>query len=128
MTSVVLDASAVLAVLRGEAGCDVVVQLLPDAVISAVNSAEVVSKLSERGAAPEKIDTVLSRLRLSVVAFDAPQARLTGLLHPQTKAAGLSLGDRACLALAIERGAPAVTTDRAWAEVNVGVTTQLVRA
>jgi PIN domain nuclease of toxin-antitoxin system len=127
MISGVLDASAVLAMIGGEAGSDAVAEILPQAVISAVNLAEVVSKLSERGATPEQIDEVLTRLRLSVVSFDASQARLAGLLRPRTKAAGLSLADRACLALAIERGAPAVTTDRAWTNVDVGVTTQLVR-
>ena len=62
-----------------------------------------------------------------MVAFDAPQARLTGLLRPPTKMAGLALGARACLALASERGVTAVTTDRAWAKVEVGVTIELVR-
>ncbi|HYI48533.1 MAG TPA: type II toxin-antitoxin system VapC family toxin [Allosphingosinicella sp.] len=121
MSEHVLDASALLAVMLEERGAAKVRELLPAAIIGAVNLAEVVAKLQERGAPDENIDRNIARLNLPVIAFDAAQAIATGKLRARTRSLGLSLGDRACLALALARGLPAVTTDRGWAGLEVGV-------
>jgi PIN domain nuclease of toxin-antitoxin system len=94
---------------------------LPNASISAVNLSEVLARLQEIGMPEAEIDIALARLNLQVLAFDAPQARATARLHSVTRHAGLSLGDRACLALGGILGCPVVTADRVWASVNVGV-------
>jgi ribonuclease VapC len=100
--------------MRKEPGADVVQALLPDAVISSVNLAEVVTKLIDRGSTEEVIDGALWSLNLTVIEFAGVTARLAGLLRKETRSRGLSLGDRACLALAQERGLTAVTADAAW--------------
>jgi ribonuclease VapC len=110
----VLDSSAVIALLGNEKGANIIDELLPHATISTVNLAEVISKLQERGGADDAIDLALADLNLQTIDFDAGQANMTGKLRNSTRAKGLSLGDRACLALAASRGAIAVTTDRAW--------------
>jgi PIN domain nuclease of toxin-antitoxin system len=117
----VLDASALLAVMLGERGADVVLETLPGAVIGAVNLAEVVAKLQERGVPDAEIDRDIAELDLPVIPFDAAQATAAGKLRARTRSKGLSLGDRACLALALVRGVPAITVDRGWAGVDVGV-------
>jgi len=109
-----LDCSAVLALLRNEPGADVVQALLPDAIISSVNFAEVVTKLIDRGATEEAVDGALWSLNLTVIEFERDTARHAGLLRRETRPRGLSLGDRACLALAQERGLTAVNADAAW--------------
>ena len=124
---VVLDSSALLCLLNGEAGAARVVVALPSAVIGAVNLAEVVTKLRERGLSPEEVEDALSGLHLDVRPLTPAQAYATGHLRPTTRAQGLSLGDRACLALAVEIGAVVLTADQAWAEVDVGVKVELIR-
>jgi len=129
VNSVVLDASAVLAALYGEPGSDKVDGVLANALVSSVNAAEVISKLTERGMAPERAITALAATGATIVAFDLEQATLVGALRPPTRIAGLSLGDRACLALAKLRGLPAMTGDAAWAAVAgaIGVEVALIR-
>lgn len=127
MPAVVLDASAVLAVLQGEPGAETVEAVLGDALISAVNYSEVVSKLYDRGVPAEVIDTVMASLALVIEPFDRDQAVEAGSLRNATRALGLSLGDRACLALAKVRGAPAITMDRAWRDLKIGVTVECLR-
>lgn len=124
---VVLDSSALLCVLNGEVGAERVAQALPSAVIGAANLAEVVTKLRERGLSVEEVEEVLGGLHLDVRPLTPAQAYATGHLRPATRALGLSLGDRACLALATELGAPALTADQAWGSVEVGVTVELIR-
>jgi PIN domain nuclease of toxin-antitoxin system len=104
----------------GESGAEKVIQLLPAAEISAVNLAEVAAKMQERGVPDAEIERDIADLRLSVVPFDAEQALGSGKLRLRTRGLGLSLGDRACLALALTRGLPAVTMDRGWAELEIG--------
>jgi PIN domain nuclease of toxin-antitoxin system len=113
--TIVLDASAVLALMNSEPGHEDVADVLADALLSAVNLAEVVSKLAERGMpAAEALADTLS-LGMRVIPLDAGLAGIVGALRPLTKAAGLSLGDRCCLALAQQRNAVVVTCERAWA-------------
>ncbi len=104
-----------------ERGAEQIRELLPGAMIGAVNLAEVVAKLQERGAPDENIDRNIARLGLPVIAFDEAQAMAAGKLRARTRTLGLSLGDRACLALAMARGLPAVTMDRGWATLDIAV-------
>jgi PIN domain nuclease of toxin-antitoxin system len=123
----VLDASAVLAHLRGEPGGDRVAALLGNACISAVNLSEVVRKLVDLGADDAAIAAAIRRLPCQVTPFDGALALASGLLRRQTLAQGLSLGDRACLALAAREGLPAVTADRAWSRLDLDVEVVLIR-
>jgi PIN domain nuclease of toxin-antitoxin system len=127
MTDVVLDASAVLARLFGEPGGDRVAALMDDAHVSAVNVAEVAQKLVDRGATDDQVAALIAELPCEVEPFDAPAALRVGLLRRSTRPAGLSLADRACLDLARQRGRVAVTADRAWAELDLGVEVVLIR-
>lgn len=123
----VIDASALLALLQDEPGGGRVAEVLPDAVISAVNIAEVVTKLCDKGFQPDQARETLEMLSLNIIDFDLPQAVAVGALRRTTRAFGLSLGDRACLALAARSGGPAMTTDGIWAKLEIGVTVELIR-
>jgi PIN domain nuclease of toxin-antitoxin system len=122
-----LDASALLALMLCEAGADAVQAILPIARISAVNLSEVVAKLQERGVPDDVIAESLAELDLDVVSFDRPHAMRAGLLRQATRAAGLSLGDRACLASAATAGATALTTDRVWGALDLGISIEVAR-
>ncbi len=124
---VVLDASALLALLLAEAGSDRVGACLSRAAISAVNPAEVVSKLAERGVPENGIRAALDDLDLDIRSFDTNAAFKSGLLRVSTRALGLALGDRACVALAMQLGAKALTADRTWAGLNLqGFTMEMI--
>ena len=123
----VLDASALLYLLRDEPGSEAVTAVMPNAVISVVNLSEAVAKLAEVGMNAADIDQTLAPLQLKVLAFDQDAAIAAGLLRPATRSVGLSFGDRACIALANKLGREAVTTDRAWARLDVGVVIKLAR-
>lgn len=123
----VLDSSAVLAVYNRETGSDNVRGAQGLRLISAVNFSEIESKLMERGVSPEAIAQLENMLPCEVIAFDRVQASLTAKLRLLTKHKGLSLGDRACLALAMQQKATVLTADRAWAEIDVGVKIEVVR-
>jgi ribonuclease VapC len=123
----VLDASALLAVMLGENGAQSVEACFADACVSAVNLSEVVAKLSERGVPADTIGESLAELDLDIRVFDTAQALRAGHLRNVTKAKGLSLGDRACLALAGELQAVAMTTDAAWIEIDHGIAVVLAR-
>ena len=127
MSEYVLDASALLALLNAEKGADLVQALLPEAVISTVNLAEVVTRLSAAGMPENEIREALALLGLETIPFDKEQAFQAGLLFPHTHHYGLSLGDRACLALAQTRAAATVTADRAWETMDLQVTIKLIR-
>lgn len=127
MAKAVLDASALLAVLNDEEGADAVLAVLSDAIVSAVNYAEVVGKLVERGGAEAQVDAIFDLIGVTIVAFDIDQARRTGALRAPTTKLGLSLGDRACLALAEREGAPAYTADQKWNGAVAGIDIRLIR-
>ncbi len=95
--------------------------------MSAVNLSEVVAKLVDRGAPPGEIRAALDYFRLDVHPFDEHQAYDAGFLRTATRAAGLSLGDRACLGLAIGLATPVLTTDRSWVELVLPVPVVLAR-
>lgn len=117
----VLDASCLLCFIFNEPGTDRVVAALDDAIVSAVNYSEAIAKLVERQADPERAFSLLAAMNLVVVAFDQRQAEAAGQLRATTRSAGLSLGDRACLALALTTGHRALTTDHAWERCATGV-------
>ena len=119
MSRNILDSSAVLAVLHQEPGSEKAISFFPDAVISSVNAAEVLTKTVEKGHSIETALRALELLRLEIVDFDIEQAAKTAELRPSTKQLGLSLGDRACLALTILRNGTAVTADRDWKKLSI---------
>jgi ribonuclease VapC len=129
----VLDASALLAHLRDEPGADVVAEAIASgAVISTVNLAEVFSRAADRGADPAKLAAELTQSGLldgaiTVEPFTAADAIDAGRLRPLTRDAGLSLGDRACLALARRLDTPALTADTDWQGVAHGVELRPIR-
>ncbi|MEZ4553840.1 MAG: type II toxin-antitoxin system VapC family toxin [Dehalococcoidia bacterium] len=128
MNDLVLDASALLAYFKNEPGAEAVQRTLgADTVIGAVNLAEVVSKLVEAGWSEDAIRDTFGATQAQPVAFLAEDAYVAGLLRERTRRRGLSLGDRACLALALRLGAPALTADRSWADLDVGVEVIVVR-
>lgn len=125
--TVVLDASAILALLNDEHGAETVFTLLDSAVASSVNVSEVVAKLAARGGDEAVIREAFARLQLPVIPFDEDHAYAAGFLRPSTQPAGLSFGDRACLALAAQLGATAVTADRRWLDLPLPVPVRLIR-
>jgi ribonuclease VapC len=127
MSDVVLDASVVLAAILEEPGYEAVVGLRDAALLSAVNLAEARSRLIDHGYDRASIDASIGLLNMRVVDFDAELAEMSADLRPATRPNGLSLGDRACLALAQKLGAVALTADRAWASVDVPVEVRVVR-
>lgn len=115
----VLDASALLAFLFDEAGGETVGKGLASSVISAVNLSEVIAKSAERGAKVEHLQNDLADAGIDVAVFDADAAEATAALRPATRSAGLSLADRACLALARRLQLPAVTADKSWRTTSI---------
>jgi PIN domain nuclease of toxin-antitoxin system len=126
-TTFVLDSSAVMAVMFGETGQEEVVATLPGALLSTVNLSETIAKLVVRGVTAQDAENAIKRLGVACVDFSAVHARIAGDLLPLTKPAGLSLGDRACLALGIESRAEILTADRVWAKIDLPVTVTLIR-
>jgi PIN domain nuclease of toxin-antitoxin system len=126
-SDIVADASAVIALLVGEKFTRFDSERLGSALISAVNLSEVLARLPELGVPETAADAAVSRLNLRIVAFDEAQARAAARLRPLTRHAGLSLGDRSCLALGEWLGCPVVTADRAWAQLEIGVEIILIR-
>lgn len=129
MTGVVLDASALLALLKDEPGAARVAEGLAEARMTAVNYAEVVSHFIRAGMPPAQVDAMLRPLPVTIVAADVDLATRAGRLRGPTADAGLSLGDRFCLALAVRDGLPAWTADRQWRTVAeaVGATIVVIR-
>ena len=128
MARAVLDASAVIALLRNEPGADLVAAYAGDALISAVNLQEVVKALLLRGFTVDVARTMIDALYLEARAHGAEDAYAAAALHEATKAQGSGLGDRTCMALAIAERLPAITTDRQWTDLSIpGLTITLVR-
>ncbi len=125
--TVVLDASALLAYLQEEPGDEVVERVLAESVISSVNWAEVIQKSI---AAKVNVDGMLEDLQdlgLTIEQFTSEDGELTGKLWQQTKQAGLSLGDRACLSLGFRLNVPVLTSDRAWTSLRLSLDVQTIR-
>jgi PIN domain nuclease of toxin-antitoxin system len=125
---VVLDASALMAVINNERGADrLTPEIMSAAVTSTVNLAEAYGKLIHRGFTAEHAWAAATGPVSEAVHFTAEQARIAGDLIVQTRALGLSLGDRACLALGIATRLPVYTADRSWKNLSVGVRIHVIR-
>jgi PIN domain nuclease of toxin-antitoxin system len=129
VTGVVLDASALLALLLDEPGGEKVKAVLDGALLGAVNLAEIVSHYAKLGAARSDIEALLQPLPVRVVPIDTGLSYEAGMLRPLTLKGGLSLGDRYCLALAKREGTPALTAERRWPDIAAAadVTVELIR-
>lgn len=125
--TVVLDASALLAYLQDEPGGDVVDGMLAESVMSSVNWAEVVQKSIAAGVKVDAMLDDLQSLGLMVEPFTPDDGEMAGRLWEQTRQAGLSLGDRACLSLGLRLGVPVLTSDRAWATLSLSLDVQVIR-
>ena len=121
MTFIVLDASALIAMLKQEPGGDKVAQVIGDSKITAINYAEVISHFCHAGMPLTEVDAMLRPLPMVVVSADEKLATLAGHLRTLTASAGLSLGDRFCLALAQLEKLPAWTSDRNWQAIGEAV-------
>ena len=123
----VLDASALLAALHGEPGGAQVEPQIQQAAMSSVNWAEVVQRSVALGLALEGLRDDLEAIGLTIFHFTAEDAETSAELWPRTRSMGMSLGDRACLALALRLGLPTLTADQVWAQLDVGVEVRVVR-
>ena len=129
MSGPAIDASVLLAIILKEPGWPAFEHRVQDGLVSAVNIGEVMARLSALGAPETRLTDLLTEAQLAVVPHDMEQAFDAGRLRAITRHAGLSLGDRACLALARVKGVPVLTADRAWAGLAdvMGVEVELIR-
>jgi ribonuclease VapC len=133
VSAAVLDASALLAYLRDEPGADVVADAVASgAAIATVNLGEVLSRVADRGADPahvarEMVDRGLLDGAIAVEPFTSVDAVEVARLRPLTRKHGLSLGDRACIALARRLGLPAVTADTEWSRLDLSMELRQIR-
>jgi PIN domain nuclease of toxin-antitoxin system len=128
VSEVVLDASALLALLSRESGHEEIARVIPGAAISAVNLSEVVARMAESGMPEDTIREALGGLALETHDFGQELVFQAGWLRPLTRSRGLSLGDRACLALGQRLDLPVLTTDQAWEDLDLDVQVRLVRS
>lgn len=129
MTNVVLDSSAILAVIKDEPGHHTVLPFLEGALVSTVNLAEVATCITRLGTPKEVVYTTIEKLPVQACDFGYDLVALTGTLIQETRQFGLSLGDRACIALGMMRKIPVLTADRVWKELenSLDVDVQLIR-
>ncbi len=125
--SVVFDSSAILAITFAEQGAEVATRFLHEGLISAVNVSEVITRYVDMGVNEEEARASLSLLGLQICPFDEAMAIAAGLMRKTTQNTGLSLGDRACLALAIREQTRVITADRAWTTLELGIEVKLIR-
>lgn len=125
--TVVLDASAILAVIQSEPGGEFIVDLKSKPLASTVNIVEARTKLFDKGHNAELVEELMRLVDMIEVDFTSAQSRIASGMRDTTRHAGLSLGDRACLALATEKNAVAMTTDQQWTKVDVKVRVELIR-
>jgi PIN domain nuclease of toxin-antitoxin system len=125
--SAVLDSSAILAVFFNERGAEIVLPILEGALLSTVNLAEVHTRMLESGARAQQAWSWITNLQCEICFFSDTQARMAAELRSITRPCGLSLGDRACLALAMQRKATVYTTDRVWKSLDLGIEIEVIR-
>lgn len=117
--NVILDASALLALIHQEEGADIVKPLLKTSIMSTVNISEVLTALQRTDILPKESLASITDFIQDIVPFNIEQAQLTAELSPLTKSKGLSLGDRACIALGQKLQLPIYTADRIWGELKL---------
>ena len=125
--SVVFDSSALLAIVFQEEGAEAATRRLSGGIVSAVNASEVIARLVHFGTSGEEARNALLNFGLEIRPFDTALAVAAGQLRAATREKGLSLGDRACVALAVREQAGIVTADRAWAGLGLDVEVELIR-
>jgi len=123
----VFDSSALLAIVFREDGAEAAEQRLRGGIVSAVNASEVIARLVDYGTSGEDARNELLNFGLEIRPFDTALAVAAGQLRAVTRENGLSLGDRACIALAMREQVDIITADRAWAELNLAVEVELIR-
>jgi ribonuclease VapC len=124
---IILDSSALLAVLLDEKGADAVVPVMRESILSSVNLSETLERGIAQGHTAQRLVVQIERFGVDVRPFDRDQAVIAADLRPLTRSRGLSLGDRACLALARSLDAPVLTADQVWAELDIGIDIRLIR-
>jgi ribonuclease VapC len=127
VSKVILDTSAFLAFANRESGADKVRPVLKESVVSAVNAAEILQKLVMKNMTLSRAEEYLKRFVNDIPPFDLEHAALTATMHSQTREFGLSLGDRACLALGMQLGLPIMTADQVWLKLGLGISIELIR-
>lgn len=127
MADIVFDTSAYLALIQGEEGAALVREHLEQAACSSVNYSELLSVLQRIGMPPAKAQYFAGELVRTIISFDEQQAVIADELYGKTKSFGLSLGDRACLALARHQQVPVLTADRVWGQLDLGIEVKMVR-
>jgi len=127
MTKIVFDSSAILALLKMESGHEIVSKNLEQAIVSSVNFCEVVSFLSKKTQKQDEMIKFLTETFDCIEDFNIEQAIIAGSFISITKDYGLSLGDRACLALAKYKNIPVLTADKTWGKLNLGIKIKLIR-
>jgi ribonuclease VapC len=124
---IVLDASALMALLLGEPGKDAVTDQIASAAISAVNLSEVLARMTREGISSRLLVPKLEALGLTVVEFDQPQAIIVSDIREHARSHGVGLADCCCIALALHRAWPVMTADRAWATLGFEIDVRLIR-
>ena len=127
MSEYVVDASAIVALARGEKGFERIEEVREGSVVSAVNLMEAFSRIVRHDVEPERVHSFLQQAFPNIVPFDREQAETAAIIHARTRKLGLSHGDCACLALGNMRKATVLTGDRAWKQVSLGVKIVLFR-
>ena len=127
MTSVVLDASAVIAVLNSEPGAELVLGVLAGSVISSVNYSEVLKKTIEQCQEIRRVAALLQGYRVEIIPFDEALAAASATLFLETKQHGLSFADRACLALGVQRNCRVFTSEKRMGLVSLPIKVKLIR-
>lgn len=125
--SVVIDASAILAILQDELGGEYAYTQARGALLSTVTYSEVLVKISDKGLPIDRFVRLLAKLELMLVPFGEAEARAAAAIRPQTRGYDISFGDRACLSLALERGLPLLNCDHDWAKLDLGIELWMIR-
>lgn len=124
---IVLDASALMALLLREPGSEIVAERISESAMSAVNLAEVLARMSRERVAPRALVPKLDALGLTIVDFDQPQAVIVSEIREFARGEGVGLGDCCCMALALHQAWPVLTADRIWTKLGLQIDVQLIR-
>ncbi len=127
VSKVIIDTSAILAVIFEEKGADQVIPYLTVGGVSTVNLSEVVTVALRKGAKLGEIREFLSRLSLEIIPFDTDQAYQAASLEPFSKSHDLSLGDRACLGTGLTLNRAVITADKEWRDLPLAIEIRLIR-